>query len=77
MVSVCVALLGAAIVWIFGTLPWLVINYFLCSSENPIACDDPKNYGQQALLVLALDAMLLAIGIFSALQLKSLGRVRR
>jgi hypothetical protein len=75
MVSVCVLLLVASILWIFGTLPWLIVNFFLCSPQPAsIACANPSTYTQEALLILTFDALLLAVSIFSILQLRSLAR---
>lgn len=69
MVKLHVAILVGAIVWIFGTLPWLVLNGILCSQVSRV-CTNPNVFQQQAAIVLLMDAILLAAGIYATRQLR-------
>lgn len=69
MVKLYVAILASAIVWIFGSLPWLILNGILCSQTSQV-CTNPDAFRQQASIVLLMDAVLLIAGIFAARQLR-------
>ncbi|NEQ98410.1 MAG: hypothetical protein F6K30_17105 [Cyanothece sp. SIO2G6] len=62
MIALLVLLLIAIVVWVLGSLPWLVTNYFLCVPEPIIGCARPSDFidiartivvGNVALMVLA------------------------
>lgn len=69
MVKLYVAILAGAIVWIFGSLPWLVLNGILCSQPSQV-CTNPAVFQQQAAIVLLMDALFLAAGIYAVRQLR-------
>lgn len=77
MIVVFVSFLVASVLWVFGTLPWLVINFFLCASPDPsIACAYPETYGYYARQILATDAIVLICCGFAIAQIRRLRRVR-
>lgn len=62
MIFLIVLLLIAIVVWVLGSSPWLIANYFLCVPEPIIGCARPSDYleiaktiviGNVALVVLA------------------------
>ncbi|MEB3231617.1 MAG: hypothetical protein VKJ64_11455 [Leptolyngbyaceae bacterium] len=62
MIFLLVLLLIAIVVWVLGSLPWLITNYFLCVPEPMIGCARPVDFteiaktivvGNVALVVLA------------------------
>jgi hypothetical protein len=76
MVRLCVVLLSVSILWIFGTFPWLLVNSLLCSKASK-TCPNPDQFGQQALLILIIDALALSVGIYAAFQLRAIGRSKQ
>ncbi|MBD2088923.1 hypothetical protein H6F67_03535 [Microcoleus sp. FACHB-1515] len=75
MVKLHVAILVSAVVWIFGSLPWLILNGILCSQPSQV-CTNPSAFQQQAALVLFMDAVFLAAGFFAVRQLRRDRRTR-
>jgi hypothetical protein len=73
----CVLLLIGSVLWVFGTLPWLAINYLMCSSAATSVCAEPDLFQQRALLILAIDALLMTVSIFSVYYLREMRRHSR
>ncbi|MGF1498037.1 MAG: hypothetical protein ACFB8W_14620 [Elainellaceae cyanobacterium] len=63
-----------AMLWVFGTLPWVVMNFFFCFPEPNFACDDPATYTRYARQILALDLILLIMSGFAIAQIRRLRR---
>ncbi|MDX2212049.1 MAG: hypothetical protein SFY66_02055 [Oculatellaceae cyanobacterium bins.114] len=77
MVKLWVFLLIVGIVWIFGTLPWILIGDYLCSHEPPLACPDPSQFWQQVGAVIAVDVMFIGLCGWAIYRLKQLHRLDR
>ncbi|MEL6223775.1 MAG: hypothetical protein AAFR31_14165 [Cyanobacteria bacterium J06627_8] len=78
MVAVLIFFLVGAVLWVFGTLPWLIINYFLCASPDPsVACAYPDTYGYYAKQILATDFIVAICGGFAIAQIRRLRRQAR
>jgi|GEM_PF-4090581 hypothetical protein len=73
MVKLYWGVLAVGVVWIFGSLPWLVVNGALCSQTSRV-CTTPDRFRQQATLILTIDAVLLAAGVVSARKLRRRNR---
>ncbi|MEB3359337.1 MAG: hypothetical protein VKK04_21605 [Synechococcales bacterium] len=69
-----VIFLVVAVLWVFGTLPWLVMNYFFCFPEPNSACDDPAAYTRYARHILSFDLILVIVSGFAIAQLRRLRR---
>jgi len=77
MIVVLVLFLVCAVLWVFGTLPWVIINYFLCTSPDPsVACAYPDNYGYYARQILATDAIVVICAGFAIAQIRRLRRAK-
>ncbi|MGF1538403.1 MAG: hypothetical protein ACFB4J_18230 [Elainellaceae cyanobacterium] len=68
--------LVAAVLWIFGTLPWVVVNAYFCSLPSSIACPDPVPVQDYIRQVLALDLILIILAAFAVAQLRRHPRPR-
>lgn len=78
MVIFLVVLIALAVLWVFGTLPWLVINFFLCVRPEPsVACAAPDTYSQQAGQILTADLMVIICAGLAIWRLRKLHRQRR
>ncbi|MBD2460852.1 hypothetical protein H6G89_07320 [Oscillatoria sp. FACHB-1407] len=77
MVKLWVSLLVIGILWIFGTLPWIVIWDYLCSHEPPIACPNPSQLWQQVGAVIAVDIMFIGLCGLAIHRLRRLNRAKR
>lgn len=75
MTRLYVLMLVISVLWIFGTLPWLVVNRLLCASSASDVCAHP-DFGQQASSILLLDALLIATSVYAIVQLRRVGRSR-
>ncbi len=67
-----VMLIATAVVWIFGSFPWVQIGSILCVQQPPLACDQPQVFGLQVLGVVVLDGILGAIAYRAVRQLRRL-----
>ncbi len=75
MVVALVLFLMCSMAWVCGTLPWVIINYFLCSPPEPsIACAYADTYGYYTRQILATDAIVLICAGFAIAQLRRLKR---
>ncbi|MGJ3252205.1 MAG: hypothetical protein ACFE0J_13920 [Elainellaceae cyanobacterium] len=72
-----VVFLVLAVFWVFGTLPWLVINFFLCFPEEGVACSDAEAYARSARLILSVDIIVILLSGFAVFQIKRLRRSRQ
>ena len=77
MVRLWVSLLAVAVVWIFGTWPWIIINNFLCSQDPPMVCPEPAEFWRKVGLVLTMDAVLIGLAAVALQRLRQLTRARR
>ncbi len=71
-----VSFLAAVLLWILGTLPWVVLNAFFCSLEASIACPDPATTQTYILQILAVDLILIIMAGFAVAQLRHQPRPR-
>ncbi|MEO0406101.1 MAG: hypothetical protein AAF289_01995 [Cyanobacteria bacterium P01_A01_bin.135] len=62
--------LVATVLWIFGSLPWVVINSLLCDRGFTGACPDPKAVSTAVRQILALDLILMIMAAFAVIQLR-------
>ncbi len=77
MVRLWVALLAIAIIWVCGTLPWMVIGDFLCSQTPPMACPNPAAFGRKVGIVLTVDVAMIVMAVASIQQMRQKHRYRR
>lgn len=77
MIVALVLFLICSVLWVCGTLPWVIINFFLCRPPDPsVACAYPDIYGYYAQQILATDAIVLICAGFAIAQIRRLQRVR-
>jgi len=77
MITALVVLLVAITVAILGSLPWLVVNYFLCVPEPSLGCTRPNDFVMVAQHVLLSNLILLALGGVAIAYLRRLHQRRR
>ncbi|MEB3210896.1 MAG: hypothetical protein VKL39_06055 [Leptolyngbyaceae bacterium] len=78
MISVLVLFIVGSVLWVFGTLPWLIINFFLCTSPEPsVACAYPDTYGYYARQILATDFIVILCSGFAIAQIRRLRRAQQ
>lgn len=78
MIALLVLFLIGALIWVCGTLPWLIINFFLCvRSEPSVACAYPDTYVQHAGQILAADMVIIICSIFAVMRLRKLRRAHQ
>ncbi len=75
IIAVLVLFLMCSVLWVFGTLPWVIINYFLCTSpDSSVACAYPDTYGYYMRQILATDVIVIICSGFAIAQIR---RIRR
>lgn len=75
MIVVLVLFLVGSVLWVFGTLPWVIINYPLCTSPEPsVACAYPNTYGYYMRQILATDVIVIICSGFAIAQIRRLRR---
>ncbi|MGF1514766.1 MAG: hypothetical protein ACFB5Z_13880 [Elainellaceae cyanobacterium] len=62
--------LAAVVLWVCGTLPWIVANGFLCNLASSSACPDPTTVQSYIRQMLALDLILIIMAGFAIAQLR-------
>lgn len=62
--------LVAAVLWICGSLPWVIINTLLCDRNFTAACPDPEAVRTAVRQILALDLILIIMSAFAIVQLR-------
>lgn len=78
MIAFLVLLIVVAVLWVFGSLPWLAINYFLCVRPEPsVACAAPDTYSEQAGQILSADLMMIICAGLAIWKLRKLHRQGR
>ncbi|MGB3492661.1 MAG: hypothetical protein WBA57_08025 [Elainellaceae cyanobacterium] len=78
MIAFLVLLIALAVLWVLGTLPWLVINFFLCVRPEPsVACAATETYSQQAGQILSADLMFIICAGLAIWKLSKLNRQQR
>ncbi len=72
-----VGVLLLSVIWIFGTLPWIVLNSVLCNPDpDPgAACAAPQNFGRYTRLILSIDIIAVLLSGFAIFQLRQLRRL--
>ena len=70
MYRAIVLFLAAAVIWIFGSLPWVVLTSLLCDRGFETACPDPEAVGSAVRQILALDLILIIMAAFCIAQLR-------
>ncbi|MGK7888510.1 MAG: hypothetical protein AB4042_04200 [Leptolyngbyaceae cyanobacterium] len=61
MIALLVLLLISIVVWVLGSLPWLVINYLLCVPEPMTGCARPSDFMEVAQMLLIGNVLLVVL----------------
>jgi hypothetical protein len=78
MIAILILFIVGSVVWFFGTLPWLIINFFLCTSPDPsVACAYPDTYGYYARQIIATNVIVIICSGFAIAQIRRLRRAYR
>ncbi|NET48852.1 MAG: hypothetical protein F6K09_09025 [Merismopedia sp. SIO2A8] len=77
MIIALVLLLIAITVWIFGSLPWLVFNYFVCIPEPTLACTLPTKFESIAQNIVIVNVLLIVLAGVAIAHLRNLHRRHR
>jgi hypothetical protein len=72
-----VTAIAIAVIWVCGTLPWVMIGNVLCSQRPPLGCANPHQFRVQASFILTLDFVLVAAAMLAVHQLKRSHRWKR
>lgn len=72
-----VGFLVMAVIWVFGTLPWVIVNSVLCTPDPGVACAAPQNFGRYIRFILSADIIVLLLSGFAIFQLRRLHRLRQ
>jgi signal transduction histidine kinase len=72
-----VIFVAIAVIWVFGTLPWVLINQFLCFPEAGIACENPQQVSQTIRTILAIDIGVISLSIGAIYLIQHLRRTRQ
>lgn len=77
MIFLLVLLLIAIVVWVLGSLPWLVANYFLCVPEPMLGCARPDDYMAIARIIVLGNVGLVIVAGVAIAYLNRLHRRKR
>ena len=78
MIVGLVLLLVAIMIWVLGSLPWLILNYLICFPEASIGCADPAGFANTAQYIVLFNVLLVVFAGFTIAHLRRLhSRYRR